>query len=416
MYKKNLNLENFFIIFLYLTLLISFYFGENSTGGALIDYPNQKEIVTLFSKDFKETILNYDNFSTRHSPVLLIFLSFGEKLGLNDMMIRLFHLHLCLLLPLFFYKCLKLKFKEIDKKILILISGLIFLSPTFRTLAIWPDSRLLGLLFFTLSIYFFLKFNENYYFKYSVYNIIFYTISSYISPNFSVFAIFFLYNYFFISKVNINKIIIILFLNLIFSLPAFYYLFILDIFFLNKSAAIGINNENYFFFTNISNNILISLTITFFYLIPFIIKKIIIINKQYDFKNLIICTIITLYLVLYFNYNYQASGGGVFFKFSNYVFNNNILFYLIAFISILILLHNFLDKNLLLFLLIILNNPQYTLYHKYFDPFILIMLFTLFKVNLSLKKKKYKDFIFIYGYFIFFLIISNIKTNIFYLN
>ena len=63
----NLNKGILFIFSLYLTLLISFFFGENSTGGAISDYNNQKSISSSFSINFKETLFNYDNFSTRHS-------------------------------------------------------------------------------------------------------------------------------------------------------------------------------------------------------------------------------------------------------------------------------------------------------------------------------------------------------------
>ena len=80
-------------------------------------------------------------------------------------------LHLCLFLPFIFYKCLTVKFSEIDKKILFFLSSLIFLSPTFRSLAIWPDSRLFGLILFTLSIYYFLKFEDSKDFKFAIYNI-----------------------------------------------------------------------------------------------------------------------------------------------------------------------------------------------------------------------------------------------------
>ena len=145
--------EIFFLFFLYITLLISFLIGENSTGGAVKDYINQKSISIKFSSDFFETLFTYDTFSTRHSPILIIFLSFFEKIHFSDTLIRLIHLHLCLFLPLIFFNCLKIKFKDIDKKILILLSSLIFLSPTFRSLAIWPDSRLFGLIFFSISIF-----------------------------------------------------------------------------------------------------------------------------------------------------------------------------------------------------------------------------------------------------------------------
>ena len=66
-------------------------------------------------------------------------------------------------------------------------------------------------------------------------------------------------------------------------------------------------------------------------------------------------------------------------------------------------------ENLFIFLLILLNNPQYTIYHKYFDPFLLIIFFSLFNFKISLKEKKSKDFIFIYSYFLIFLIIGNLK-------
>ena len=147
--------EAIFIIFFYLTLIISFILGENSTGGAIQDYFNQKNASQGFASEFLKTLYEYDKFETRHSPVLIIFLSLFEKFNLPDTLIRLIHLHLCLFLPFVFYKCLIIKFSEIDKKILLFLTSLIFLSPTFRSLAIWPDSRLLGLILFTLSVYYF---------------------------------------------------------------------------------------------------------------------------------------------------------------------------------------------------------------------------------------------------------------------
>ena len=70
-FKKEVIL--FFI--LYSSILIGFLFSENSTGGAIIDYKNQKIIAESFVKDFIYTLYNYDSFSSRHSPILIIFLS-----------------------------------------------------------------------------------------------------------------------------------------------------------------------------------------------------------------------------------------------------------------------------------------------------------------------------------------------------
>lgn len=269
----NLNKEILFLFSLYITLLISFFYGENSTGGAILDYNNQKVITAKFVSSFKETLLNYDNFSTRHSPILLIILSFLEKLFLSDLLIRIIHLHFCLLLPYFFYQILKVKFFGVDKTILFLITGLIFLSPTFRSLAIWPDSRILGLTFFTLSILYFLKFKKENKFNYVIINIITCAISAYISPNFAVFSLFFLYNYVRVYKFISKKIFIACFINFVISVPAIYYIFILDINFLNKTAATNFDNNDRIFFNNIFNDVLITFSLIFFLSTTFFDRK-----------------------------------------------------------------------------------------------------------------------------------------------
>ena len=268
-----LKKELLFIFLLYLSLLISFFLGENSTGGAIVDYGTNKSIISKFAEKFKQTFFDFDSLSTRHSPIFLIFLSLLEQLNLSDVIIRLIHLHMCLFLPYLFYKILRIKFINTKKEILILLMGIIFLSPTFRSLSIWPDSRLFGLTFFTLSILFFLKFKQNHNFKYVIYNILACALSAYLSPNFSVFSLYFFSYYIKIFNLLSKRIIYISLLNILIALPAIYYIFILDINFLNKTAATNYNNTDRIFFNNIFNDILITFTIFFFYLIPFYVVK-----------------------------------------------------------------------------------------------------------------------------------------------
>ena len=408
MYKK----EIVFFLILYISLIISFFLGENSTGGAIGDYINQKKASQEFASDFFSTFYEYDMYRTRHSPILVISLSFLERMNFSDFLIRLIHLHACLLLPFLLYKCLDLKFNLIDKRILLFLSSLIFISPTFRSLAIWPDSRLLGLTFFVLSIYFFLKFEDSKDLKFAIYNVIALALSAYLSPNFSVFSIFFFIRFIFNYGIFSKKILILFIINLFLAIPALYYLFILDINFLIHTAAIGIQENERLYFNNLFNDILITFSIIFFYLIPFIFFKIIRVDNILNIKIILISMFIFLLCVFNFDYDYLYSGGGIFFKLSNYFFNNNYLFYLISFFAILItcslLLKNYL--NILLFILIILNNPQYTIYHKYFDPFLIIIFFTIFYFNVDLKKIFYaKNFFFIFAYFLVFLMISNLK-------
>ena len=398
-------------ILLYLSLIVGFYFNEDSTGGAFLDYRGQKGVSEAFAINFNNTFLNYDNFATRHSPVLIVFLSFFEKINLSDNLIRIIHLHILLVLPFIFYLILIEKFKYIEKKYLLLIVGLVFLSPTFRSLSIWPDSRLLGLSIFSLSILFYLFFLRSNQLKYCFFNIIFCAFSAYISPNFSVFSIYFFY--FFCKKYGYfsRELIYIILTNILLSLPALYYLFVLDVNFLTKTAAIT-EKKNFIFFNNIANQILIIPSIIFFYFLPFVLTNILNLNFKNITSKIIISLLIFIICLIYFDYKFSYTGGGIFFKTSYYLFENNYIFYLMSYISLLFLFLILSNKfeNYLIFLLILLSNPQISIYHKYYDPFLIIILFSLVNIDIDMKKiMKFKTNVFIYLYFTMFLIIGFFK-------
>ena len=84
-------------------------------------------------------------------------MSFIYKLIDNVIIIKIFYIFLCSFLPLIFFFILKDKFK-LDEKILFIFSLIIFLSPYFRSSAIWLLGDNLSLIFFGLSIYFFNKY------------------------------------------------------------------------------------------------------------------------------------------------------------------------------------------------------------------------------------------------------------------
>ena len=144
---STLNSISFFLFF-YLTLIIGFFYGENLNYGSYNDWVSgNHQIIKDFANNFTYTLLNFDSYGHRHSPVYLIFLSLFIDLGLDFQQVRLVHLHLCISLIVIFYKCLRLVFSNINNNYLVLLSLIIFLSPTFRSLAIWPDSRIPGLIF-----------------------------------------------------------------------------------------------------------------------------------------------------------------------------------------------------------------------------------------------------------------------------
>ena len=389
---STLNNISFFLFF-YLTLIIGFFYGENLNYGSYNDWVSgNHQIIKDFSNNFTYTLLNFDSYGHRHSPVYLIFLSLFIDLGLDFQQVRLVHLHLCISLIVIFYKCLRLVFSNINNNYLVLLSLIIFLSPTFRSLAIWPDSRIPGLIFFVLTIYFFLKFRKTNNPKYIWCICTSLVVSSYISPNFSIFFPYFFF--FFFKKVKFKELSFLLMFNFLASLPILYYIFILDVNFLTAGKTPNLDNGTIDFSFNLSNKILIISSIIFFHLSPILIMN----NFFKQFKNFLLKKLIILIplvtcLVYFFDYQLSYTGGGVFFILSNLLFDNNYLFYIgsIFFISFVLYIASLNLNNFSLLALLIISNIQNTIYHKYYEPMILIMFFTLIKypeVENLLKKKK----------------------------
>jgi hypothetical protein len=75
---KKIN-YNLLALLLYFSLILGFFFNENTLGGSYADYQAHKLIAREFSQNFIQTLFTYDTKSTRHSPVLLIIFSIFEK-------------------------------------------------------------------------------------------------------------------------------------------------------------------------------------------------------------------------------------------------------------------------------------------------------------------------------------------------
>jgi len=419
-FKKNFSF--ILLLFLYLSIIFGFVIGEDLNGGAAHDYLHAyKPIIERFSNNFHDTFLKYDQYGQRHSPILIILLSFLYNILENDTLIRLVHLHLSLFLIVLFFYSLRLRFKFLNNNIAAIIASVIFISPTFRSLAIWPDSRLFGLLFFVLSLIFFLKFKEakKNSFYYCLLNIFFLSFSSYISPNFSIFSIYFFY--YFARKFNYKKIFIIVIFNLFLSFPAFYYLFILKIFFLTSGKTPGFDGAGVAFDFNFANKILLISTIIFFHLINFILEQNMITKIKFFLlqkKYLILIILFEIILILNFNYKKDFTGGGIFFHLSYFFFNNNYLLYFFSFFSLLFIFSLIFGSfnNFLLYIILIISNIQLSIYHKYYEPLILIIFILLFESVINFKKffNNKKNIFYLYSLNIIFFIFSILKKTLIY--
>ena len=412
--KLKFDSSYLFLFILYLSLLFGFYLGENLNIGSKSDWHSANmPVIEDFASDFKNTFLNYDKYGHRHSPVYLIFLSLFKKLGLDFTQIRFLHLNICLSLIFLFYKCLKIKFEKINSKYLLLLSTVIFLSPTFRSICIWPDTRLPGLIIFLLSIYFILILQKTKNIKYAWYGNFSLIFSSYISPNFSLFIIF--YFFIFLKLFKIQNLIPLIFANVISVFPILYYLFAFDINFLTAGLTPSLNGEAISLSYNISNKLLIISSILLFHLFPilFLDQKFLKEFFNYIKVNFYKFFIILIVLVFFFNYETAFTGGGVFFQISNLLFKNNYFFYLICFIS-LSLIFFFSNKsinNFILIFLSIISNIQNTIYHKYYDPFFLILFYLLFEKLNSQKYLRSRTLVSIYVFSIIYIFLRVYKIR-----
>ena len=414
--KKN---RYFILIFiLYLTLLLGLFMGEDLLQGAEIDYKNiLANKLSIFRNDIIFYFKNYEELGLRHSPIFQIFHITFLNIYENDLFFRIVNIHLNLAIILIFYFSLNLKMrKNLQGNLLILVS-ILFLMPSFRSYSIWPDSFLSGFIFFMLSVFYLLKFIEsdkskkNYY---AYLNIIFLSISSYISPNFATFSIFYFYIFYTYFKFSKDLLKIVL-LNITLSLPAFFYLFIMDNNFINTEAQ-WVENLSTFSLHNLANKVIILPTIFIIYFIPFLViyfnqskQGLLLHLKKLNYYHYIVI-LLPFFLIKYFNYGEISKvlgGGGLFYNLLKFYDLIEIKLAIISSISIFIILlfsaNNL--KNSIFIICLILSSPQLTIYNVYFDLILFIYLFLFFNNNLFetvkiLRQTKYVKFFFIYYFFI----------------
>ena len=384
--------KNIFILgtILFLSIIFSYIILEDTLGSSKNDFDFHEKFVILFAEDFKNTFREYGKgeLTARNSPVFYIVLSLIYKSGIEYDKIKYLNIISIPLLIYVFYSCLKIQFKNINKNLLIFLSFLVCLSPTIRSLVVWPYPILYGFVFFLFSIKYYLRFA--YEKKKKIQNALkstfFLALASYIHPTFCVFVIFFLYKFGLELKIS-KYFFYILGLNCLLASPALIYYIINDFYiFFNNVRPIDLSVK-----LNIFNKIIIITSLIFFYYIPFLNRELIgklfisikELNKHYI---LIIFFLISIY---FFDFPSGNFGGGIIYHLSHFIFGNNIIIFTIFFLAILLFkaakLVNF--NNLLIFFCLIIYNLQVSIYHKYFDPLLLfVILFLISKNEITSKK------------------------------
>ncbi len=411
------------IIIILIIPIFSFIFGfinlEDSLGGAKQDFDSYEIYIWNFYNDFQETLANFglnkinETYKIRNLPTFYILSSGILTLGFDISHLRYFNLISLFITIIFFYLCLNLKFKNIKPETIFFLISCLLLSPTIRSLINYPYPFIWGICFFTISIFYFLKFQliQNNFFKNSILCVIYLAISSYFTPNFSVFILYFFYFFYLKFKFNKNFLLIII-ISFILSLPAIS-LLILNDFYIFRGEIFPVTSLEKF---NFFNKLIIISSFLVMFFIPFItFEKIVSSNLKNKLFNIRFYLLIIFGLICIFFFDFKlGAGGGIFFQISNILLKNNLLLFLsfIIFLVIFYTFNLFTVNNLSILMILILYNLQYTIFYKYFDPLI-IFVYLFFMNNFNFDEKylnsSAKKLYFLY---IIFLLVNIYKIQV----
>ena len=153
--SKNLFYGKITFFLLSITLIIGFFFNEDSagSGGFIADFNNTWGYVEAL----KESFFVLPSKWVVHTPLHFIILSKAYMLIENQYLIRLTFCIISILIPFLFYLCLKINFPDENKNNLLILASLTFLFPSFRAGAIWANDHITALFFFLLFLIFFFK-------------------------------------------------------------------------------------------------------------------------------------------------------------------------------------------------------------------------------------------------------------------
>ena len=402
--NKNQQISLYLLCFFSLT--ISLIIEENSSGGSKLDSEITRQFVDSFSINFSYGIEYFVNSGQVQSPIFYIVLAYFEKI-LGKFFLKYFYLLISALVPIVFYTSLKKKFKNIDKNYLFLISLIIFLSPFFRSSAVWMTTDNLAILFYILSISKYLSLKKSNSSKNIILCLIYLSLAVYIRQYYIIFFLFFFIK--FRNILSLKKLFIFLLFEILIFLPLiWYYYYFLEI---NFSGLNTLESATSPFKLNYFKNLLIFLSLYFFYTIPLYTNIFLEIKKNIINYFFFILVLFLIFLSIYFTSNliFDEFGGGFFVKASR-ILNRKELFFIASFVGALLLCKNMNTNNIIVYICLILAFPTAIIYQKYYDPLLILTIFTI------TEKDKISELIqmvkinlkFLYLYFFSFLILCNL--------
>ena len=422
----NFNRTTFSYIFI-LIAIVSFFLGFSldeismGAGGFDGDFKFVKKSIVLFNENsLFESIKLFSETSNR-PPLIYLMHKFLNPFFISELGFRRTVFIISLAIPSLFYFCLKEKFPEVDKKILMLFSSIILFNPFIRTSSYWGLEENYAIIATLASILAFLKLSKiNSYktnFKLIFLLTLFSSLTIYFDQKFLIIPLIFFLSILF-GKFSLQSKIFTIFCYSIFSIPFIFLIILWGGIFPSNIYHVG----KQFYFHHLGY----ALTIIAFIFFPFVfLKSTNIKEKLTDFINekkilLILFSIILLYLIILFFFydntfiNNHLDGGGIVKKislvFENIFFKKLFIFFSIFFSWFFIFF--FLEKNFINFFLtlyfLLFSTIVRPFYQEYFDPIILLLLIFLYRIDFKINLRRVY---FLYFYFLFFLIGTNIYYN-----
>ena len=410
----------FFSLFILLSFIIGFILNENSAGAGGIN--GDFSLIWNNLQLFKDSIfdnLDSSEYSDSRTPLIYIFHVLFNPFIETQYQFRLSVFFISLLCPFVFYFILKEKYNNTNRYLIVFISSLILLSPYFRTTAYWGLGENYAILFVLISYFLFKKKNfVNITLKNKkIINLFLLAASSslcvYFDQKLLIIPLIIFTSIIFNKNIN-NKIKILLaFFYFFFSIPFLYLIFLWKGILPPEALSAREVGTKFNIF-----NIGYASTIISFYFFPFLlIQKKKFFNIFLNFfrkENSIYFIMFAIYLLLIiFNSNFSdvgSQGNGVVHKFTSLFLKNinlQFIFTIFSFFISWIIINIFLEKKIIekviIYYFLIISYFIYPIYQEYFDPIILILIFTFFQIKIIIN---FKNILFLSFYLLIFLTIS----------
>jgi len=399
------NKNNIYKITFFFLISISFFLGyflrENTSGGGTEFNELSWPIIQSFKEDFIFTIKNYGKFRDYTIPFSHIINAYLNPFSNNIESFQFFNSCISYGIIFIFASVIKKYFLKLDFIDVLLTSSTLMLLPFFRTTAFWGKNENYGWLFFILAIYFFNEIRKSLPQKVvtnkDIYNVIIFCFMSscalYARQALAFLPLSYLV-YLFLYNANKKIIIVSIVSFLIFSIPSWFLILIWGNVFDTRGLGEGAFFGWWININHILKNMPIFLSYFGFYLLPVLIIEFF----QTNYKNflnrylksfifsLIFFLILSKINILGYLGEYTISGGAI--LKINYLIQKNNYFFLLLFsaLGFSILVRLFIEdkKNNFIFLIpvIIIYTLPNLLYQEYFEPFILILFFSVLKTDL----------------------------------